>query len=117
MPTLKLKSSPTAGKLPTAAMLILGELAVNTADGKLYVKLNDGSIVCVGQSVAGDWSVANLTTTGTFSHKPTAGKVGFFGVTPSGKPSCTGSRGGNAALTNLLQKLAALGLITDNTST
>ena len=116
MATVKLKNSTVASKVPTAAMLVLGELAVNTADGKLYIKLNDGSIVCVGQSVTGNWSIASLTVTGDFAHKPTTGKVGFFGTTPSGKPSCTGSRMGNAALTNLLQKLAALGLITDNTS-
>lgn len=44
-------------------------------------------------------------------------KIGFFGQTPlSAKPSISGSRGGNAALADLLTKLAALGLITDGTS-
>jgi len=44
-------------------------------------------------------------------------KIGFFGQSPlSAKPSIGGSRGGNAALADLLTKLAALGLITDGTS-
>ena len=40
----------------------------------------------------------------------------FFGGTGSTKPSITGSRGGNAALADLLTKLATLGLITDSTT-
>ena len=59
----------------------------------------------------------NLTCIGTFSHATPSGKVGFFGVTPSGKPSVTGSRGGNAALGTVLNALANLGLITNNTTT
>lgn len=42
--------------------------------------------------------------------------LGFFGATASAKPTITGSRGGNAALADLLTKLATLGLITDGTS-
>lgn len=42
--------------------------------------------------------------------------LAFYGATPAAKPSITGSRGGNAALTDLLTKLATLGLITDSTS-
>lgn len=48
---------------------------------------------------------------------PGTQKIGFFGKSPlSAKPSIGGSRGGNAALADLLIKLAALGLITDGTS-
>lgn len=46
----------------------------------------------------------------------TATLLSFFGATPIAKPTITGSRGGNAALTNLLTQLAALGLITDSTT-
>ena len=42
--------------------------------------------------------------------------IGFFGVTASSRPDITGSRGGNAALADLLTKLATLGLITDSTT-
>ena len=43
-------------------------------------------------------------------------RAGFFGATPGLKPSITGSRGGNAALADLLTQLATLGLITDSTT-
>lgn len=43
--------------------------------------------------------------------------LGFYGLaTPISKPSITGSKGANAALTNLLSQLAALGLVTDSTT-
>ena len=42
--------------------------------------------------------------------------IGFYGATPSAKPYVSGSRGGNAALGDLLEKLATLGLITNNTT-
>lgn len=65
-----------------------------------------------------------LITTGTFRHENTGNArieadstgVGFFGATPIARPTVTGSRGGNAALTDLLSELANLGLITDSTS-
>lgn len=42
--------------------------------------------------------------------------LGFFAATPIGKPTVTGSRGGNAALASALAELANLGLITDSSS-
>jgi hypothetical protein len=54
---IKLKRSGVAGKAPATTDLDLGELAVNTHDGKLYLRKNDGAdaIVEVGpvRSVAG----------------------------------------------------------------
>ena len=40
---LKMKRSAVAGKVPTTGQLDLGELAVNTHDGKLYLKRDNGS--------------------------------------------------------------------------
>lgn len=40
---IKLKSSALAGKTPTLSDLSLRELAVNTADGKLFLRKGDGS--------------------------------------------------------------------------
>ena len=45
-----------------------------------------------------------------------AAKVAFHGATPVAQQDITGSRGGNAALANLLTALATLGLITDSTT-
>ena len=41
--------------------------------------------------------------------------LGFFGTAPVAQPTVTGSRGGNAALADLLTDLAGLGLIIDST--
>lgn len=43
-------------------------------------------------------------------------QLGFFATSPTSKATITGSRGGNAALANLLTELAAKGLITDSTT-
>lgn len=56
----------------------------------------------------------NKTFSGDLSHTGT--NLGFYGTAASAKPTITGSRGGNAALADLLTKLAALGLITDGTT-
>jgi ribosomal protein S4E len=41
--TVKLKRSSTTGKVPTTSNLALGELAINTNDGKIFFEKNDGS--------------------------------------------------------------------------
>jgi len=43
--TIKLKSSATTGNAPTLSNLSLRELAINTADGKLYVRKGSGSSI------------------------------------------------------------------------
>jgi hypothetical protein len=45
-----------------------------------------------------------------------ASQLGFHATTPIGKPTVSGSRGGNAALASLLTELANYGLITDSSS-
>ena len=40
---LKMKRSAVAGKVPTTTQLELGELAVNTYDGRLFLKKDDGT--------------------------------------------------------------------------
>tara|TARA_R110001592_G_scaffold15722_1_gene68029 strand:+ start:18794 stop:19870 length:1077 start_codon:yes stop_codon:yes gene_type:complete len=41
--TIKLKRSSTAGKVPVTSALSLGEIAINTHDGRVFFKKNDGS--------------------------------------------------------------------------
>ena len=48
--TFRLKRSSVAGKIPTTSQLELGEIAVNTYDGKAYIK----------KSVAGEESVVEI---------------------------------------------------------
>ena len=45
---IQLKRSETTGAIPAAADIAVGELAVNLADGALYSKKTDGSIIEVG---------------------------------------------------------------------
>lgn len=53
--TIKIKRSAVAGKVPTTTDLDLGELALNTYDGKLYTK----------KSVSGVESIVDLSGTGS----------------------------------------------------
>lgn len=57
---------------------------------------------------------AAVNVGGAFDHDGST--IGFYGATPAGKPTITGSKGGNAALTNLLGALAGMGLLTDSTT-
>ena len=53
--TIQLKRSGTASDTPSASDLAVGELAVNTADAKLFTKHTDGSIKeLAGSSGGGD---------------------------------------------------------------
>ena len=63
MSTVKLKRSAVQGKIPTTSDLELGELAINTYDGKLYLKKDDGtaSIVDVTSAAGISDIVQDLT--------------------------------------------------------
>lgn len=52
--TIIIKRSAVANKAPTTANLQLGELAINTFDGRLYLKRDNGveSVISVGQTMA-----------------------------------------------------------------
>jgi hypothetical protein len=54
-----LKRSSTPSKVPTTAQLALGELAINTYDGKIYVKKDNGVATVV--EIGGVTSVNTLT--------------------------------------------------------
>lgn len=53
--TIKIKRSAVAGKVPTTSDLALGELALNTFDGKAFFKKDNGtaSIVEIGAGGGG----------------------------------------------------------------
>lgn len=65
--TIRLKRSSLAGKVPATTDLALGEIAVNTTDGKLFLKKSDGGefIVEVGPvvSVSGRTGAVTLAKT------------------------------------------------------
>jgi hypothetical protein len=59
------KRSAVAGKVPTTTDLALGEIAVNTYDGKMYIKKDDGtaSVIQVGGAGGGDVSSSSTSST------------------------------------------------------
>ena len=67
MSTIKLKRSAVAGKIPTTGSLELGEVALNTYDGRIYVKKEVAgvqSIVAFSGSPASESTVYLFTATG-----------------------------------------------------
>lgn len=62
---IKLKRSATPSAVPTAAQLEPGELAINTADGRVYLKKEDGTVVTVNPEVDGGASLTVVVVTGT----------------------------------------------------
>ena len=60
---IRLKRSSVATKVPTTAQLDLGELAVNTRDGKLFLKRADGSEEIV--EVGARWGAFTAHASGT----------------------------------------------------
>ena len=61
-----LKRSATPGKVPTTSQLALGEIAINTHDGLIYIKKDDGtpSVVQIGgvTSVNGETGAVTIDT-------------------------------------------------------
>jgi len=53
--TILHKRSSTAGAIPPAGSLTVGELAINTVDGALFTKLSSGTVVNVVQQ-SGTWT-------------------------------------------------------------
>ena len=79
-PVIKIKRSSVPGKIPTTASLPLGELALNTNDGKVYIQQDS---VGIGSTVivVNPWSVGlGSDTYNTFF---TAGSVGIGTTLPT----------------------------------
>ena len=84
--TIKLKRSSVSGNVPTPAQLELGEVAINTFDGKVFIKKDNGSesVVEVGALSGGASSLLDLTdvvSDGTFGQVLTTDGNGSFSFT------------------------------------
>jgi hypothetical protein len=81
-PTIKVKRSAVSGKIPTTSQIDLGEFAINTFDGKVYID-QDRSSVGVGTTVivVNPWSVG--TGTNTYNTYFTNGNVGIGSTLPT----------------------------------
>lgn len=59
--TVKLKRSATPSAIPTTGQLDLGEVAINTYDGKMFIKKDNGTASIVEIGAGGSLSLDNLT--------------------------------------------------------
>lgn len=67
--TVKIKRSAVAGKVPTTSDLELGELAINTFDGALYMERDAGTAEIVRLAFANqDYGLITGSTTGTLDY-------------------------------------------------
>lgn len=89
--TLKVKRSATPAKVPTTTDLELGEIAVNTYDGKMFIKKDNGtqSIVEIGTSSG---NVVTQIIAGTNVSIDPAGGTGAVTISATG-----GSGGGDVS--------------------
>lgn len=80
-PVIKIKRSAVAGKIPTTTSLELGELAINTYDGKVYIEQDQGA-VGVGTTVIAinPWNVG--VGSAAYNINFTAGSVGIGTTVP-----------------------------------
>ena len=67
------KKTAISGRLPTTSQLELGEIAINTYDGTLHIKKDDGSasIITIGQIA----SIDDIGDVDTSTTAPTSGQV------------------------------------------
>jgi hypothetical protein len=89
-PVIKIKRSAVPGKIPTTAGLELGELAINTYDGKVYIEQDQGG-VGVGTTIItiNPWSVGLGST--AYNTYFTTGSVGVGTTNPTSTLTVTGN--------------------------
>lgn len=94
--TVRMKRSGVAAKIPTTADLALGEIGINTFDGKLYIKKDNGTASIVEVGTGG--STISFGSTGLTPASPTSGAV-----TVAGTLSVASGGTGTTSLTGLVK--------------
>jgi hypothetical protein len=93
--TIKLRRSAVPSKVPTTEQLALGEIALNTYDGKIFIKKDDGveSVISIGER-GFTGSQGDIGFTGSQGVTGFVGSQGIQGFTGSqGIIGYTGSQG------------------------
>ena len=74
-PQIRIKRTAVAGRVPTTAQLELGELAINTNDGKLFLKKSENSVetiidVGAASTLAGNNGEFQFNDNGAYGASP-----------------------------------------------
>lgn len=77
--TIKLKRSAVSGSAPDITDLELGEVAINTYDGKMYIKKDDGTESIV--EISGGGGGASVTVSDSAPSSPGAGDLWWDSTT------------------------------------
>ena len=96
---ISLYYSTTAAAVPTAGNLVLGELAINIADGKLYFENSSGVVTLLAQSGAA--SPVTTFSAGTTGFTPSTATSGA--ITLAGTLNVANGGSGAATLTGVLK--------------
>jgi hypothetical protein len=104
--------STTASAVPTAANLVPGELAINTADGKLYYEDSSGVVQVLATKSTG--SIGGSNTQVQFNNSGSLG--GSSGLTWDGSFLTTSSIKNSALTSGRVTYAGASGLLTDNSA-
>lgn len=115
---LLIKRSSVASKVPTTGDLELGELAINTYDGKLYLKKDNGSASIVEIGAGGGSSFPSGTL---MLFQQTAAPTGWTKQTTHNDKalrvvSGTASSGGSTAFTSVFASRTPAGTISNTTA-
>ena len=94
---VKLRRSAVAGKVPTNAQLELGELSINTTDGKIYFAKSGSLSASIEEVVS-----TNTFNTGSISVSGSINLIGTNNITGSTKITGSLSVTGNTSLTSLV---------------
>lgn len=119
--TIRIKRSAVASKVPVVGDLQLGELAVNTYDGKLYTKKDNGTASIVEIGAGSGVSSFSAGTTGLTPSSATTGAITLAGTLAvanggTGVTTSTGS-GSNVLSTSPTLVTPLLGTPTSGTLT
>lgn len=119
-------NASVGGTLTVVGAMSAAGIASTTTLGVTGNATVGGTLSVTGTTTLAGLSAATATFSGTVGvtgqlnangdFKHSGSFLGFYGAAPTGRPSITGSRGGNAALADLLSDLDTMGLIDDNTS-
>ena len=113
MPTpILLKRSTVTGKIPLTTDLALGELALNTTDGKIYMKKSVGGVESVvqvsgvanaadltGNTLSANVTASSLTSVGTLTSLTIGGAIVKSGTSGTGDIGQTGNKFGTVFAT------------------